>query len=178
LIVTPRADLRSFPRYTSPIPPAPSGETISYGPSFVPAPRLTTSTLHETQIRGVNDVVRCSHSSREKSQRMSLSRERVHFLDERRPSGDRNARRPDLDRHSSTRSSTSAPHRLSPGTRKPGPCRRGPCTSRLRETGIEPATSLGGYESARSVRSRRRESRDARSEPSYRSRSRAREPIG
>src|SRR5215472_471379 len=26
----------SFARYTSPIPPAPSGETISYGPSFVP----------------------------------------------------------------------------------------------------------------------------------------------
>ena len=34
---TSRPNRASFARYTSPIPPAPSGATISYGPSFVPA---------------------------------------------------------------------------------------------------------------------------------------------
>jgi len=36
---TSRPSLASRARYTSPIPPAPSGATISYGPSFVPAVR-------------------------------------------------------------------------------------------------------------------------------------------
>src|SRR3954468_20038198 len=36
LIATVRSSRVSRARYTSPIPPAPSGATISYGPSFVP----------------------------------------------------------------------------------------------------------------------------------------------
>src|SRR5580692_11126010 len=36
LIATVRSRRVSRARYTSPIPPAPKGETISYGPSFVP----------------------------------------------------------------------------------------------------------------------------------------------
>src|SRR5262245_25776415 len=36
-MATVRSSLVSLARYTSPIPPAPSCETISYGPSFVPA---------------------------------------------------------------------------------------------------------------------------------------------
>src|SRR5882724_10123043 len=36
---TSRPSLVSRARYTSPIPPAPSGATISYGPSFVPEVR-------------------------------------------------------------------------------------------------------------------------------------------
>src|SRR5215470_17894418 len=36
-MATKRPSLESRARYTSPIPPAPSGETISYGPNRVPA---------------------------------------------------------------------------------------------------------------------------------------------
>src|SRR3954454_2583744 len=36
LIATVRSSRVSRARYTSPMPPAPSGATISYGPSFVP----------------------------------------------------------------------------------------------------------------------------------------------
>src|SRR5215813_5879931 len=39
LMATVRSRRVSLARYTSPIPPAPSGPTISYGPSFVPAVR-------------------------------------------------------------------------------------------------------------------------------------------
>src|ERR1700746_1479605 len=39
LTETVRAHRLSLARYTSPIPPAPSGPTISYGPSFVPEMR-------------------------------------------------------------------------------------------------------------------------------------------
>src|SRR6267154_465277 len=37
LMATVRSSRASRARYTSPIPPAPSGAMISYGPSFVPA---------------------------------------------------------------------------------------------------------------------------------------------
>src|SRR6266540_2972037 len=40
LIATSRPSFVSFARYTSPIPPAPRGERISYGPKRVPAARL------------------------------------------------------------------------------------------------------------------------------------------
>src|SRR5215475_14401897 len=40
LTATSRPSLRSRARYTSPMPPAPSGERISYGPSLVPADKL------------------------------------------------------------------------------------------------------------------------------------------
>src|SRR5215831_13962924 len=40
LIATVRSRRVSHPRYTSPIPPAPTGETTSYGPSFVPGMRV------------------------------------------------------------------------------------------------------------------------------------------
>jgi hypothetical protein len=36
LTATVRSKRESRARYTSPMPPAPKGETISYGPSFVP----------------------------------------------------------------------------------------------------------------------------------------------
>src|SRR5450432_991613 len=39
LTATVRSNRVSSARYTSPIPPAPSGDWISYGPSFVPAVR-------------------------------------------------------------------------------------------------------------------------------------------
>src|SRR5882762_2468927 len=39
LIATPRSKRASRARYTSPIPPAPSSSTISYGPSLVPEVR-------------------------------------------------------------------------------------------------------------------------------------------
>src|ERR1700693_3466777 len=41
LIATSRRSLGSFARYTSPIPPAPMGARISYGPSREPAVRDT-----------------------------------------------------------------------------------------------------------------------------------------
>src|SRR5215470_17411406 len=40
LIATSRPRRGSLARYTSPIPPAPRGETISYGPRRVPAERV------------------------------------------------------------------------------------------------------------------------------------------
>src|SRR5262245_60868885 len=39
-MATSRDSVRSVARYTSPIPPAPSSETISYGPIRAPAVRL------------------------------------------------------------------------------------------------------------------------------------------
>src|SRR5580700_5834102 len=39
LIATSRLSRASRARYTSPMPPAPTGDTISYGPSFVPGVR-------------------------------------------------------------------------------------------------------------------------------------------
>src|SRR5207248_10395770 len=38
LMATSRPSRVSRARYTSPMPPAPSGDAISYGPNFVPAP--------------------------------------------------------------------------------------------------------------------------------------------
>src|SRR5437660_2779231 len=48
LIATSRLSVASRARYTSPIPPAPSGPTTSYGPSF--ACGLSTSMAHPSRL--------------------------------------------------------------------------------------------------------------------------------
>src|SRR5882762_4154399 len=61
LMATVRSSLVSRARYTSPIPPAPSGDSISYGPSLLPEVRAMRtrnysprSTLHvDVVILGV-----------------------------------------------------------------------------------------------------------------------------
>src|ERR1700733_7592456 len=57
LIATSRLSRASRARYTSPMPPAPTADTISYGPSFVPGARAIRarnyrpcSTLHWVQL--------------------------------------------------------------------------------------------------------------------------------
>src|SRR5258708_40331143 len=46
LMATVRSRRVSRARYTSPIPPAPSGETISYGPSLAPSVSATVAKLY------------------------------------------------------------------------------------------------------------------------------------
>src|SRR5215510_1297724 len=55
LIATSRPSRGSRARYTSPIPPAPMGATISYGPSRVPGPR--DMGCQEDAARIVTDLI-------------------------------------------------------------------------------------------------------------------------
>src|SRR5262249_1037230 len=56
LIATSRPSLESWARHTSPIPPAPSGERISYGPRRVPAPIPNHQALIAHSLRGQSDA--------------------------------------------------------------------------------------------------------------------------
>src|SRR5712691_10453389 len=53
LIATSRPSRGSRARYTSPIPPAPSGARTSYGPSFVPEARAIPARHYIPNKRGV-----------------------------------------------------------------------------------------------------------------------------
>jgi hypothetical protein len=51
LIATSRSRRVSRARYTSPMPPAPSGETISYGPSLVPTSAPCVARHHSPRVK-------------------------------------------------------------------------------------------------------------------------------
>jgi hypothetical protein len=63
-----RLSFVSRARYSSPIPPAPSGATISYGPSVVPVARLIDNTPPKS--RGPRRGRRRSHTGRVESRRI------------------------------------------------------------------------------------------------------------
>src|SRR5580704_8706206 len=50
LIATVRSRRVSIARYTSPMPPAPNGETTSYGPSFVPEVRVMRARHYSPEV--------------------------------------------------------------------------------------------------------------------------------
>src|SRR5438034_3788373 len=58
LIATQRSRRTSLARYTSPMPPAPSGETISYGPSLVPDVRAISARHYVPKQSGAADATR------------------------------------------------------------------------------------------------------------------------
>src|SRR6516225_7041582 len=58
LIATERSSRVSFARYTSPIPPAPRGPWISYGPKRVPAARVIAPLLSQIRHPVQDDVGR------------------------------------------------------------------------------------------------------------------------
>src|ERR1700693_3725168 len=58
LIATLRSRRRSRARYTSPIPPAPSGSMISYGPSLVPEVRAISHVIIFPKETGISCLMR------------------------------------------------------------------------------------------------------------------------
>src|SRR5882724_2985542 len=58
LIATVRPRRVSRARYTSPIPPAPSGETISYGPSLAPRVSVTVVKLYLAKQNAGDQLLR------------------------------------------------------------------------------------------------------------------------
>src|SRR5438093_10713703 len=75
LIATVRPRRVSRARYTSPIPPAPSGETISYGPSLAPRVRATGVKLYlPKQDAQKRQVVSAPQALREHSLARALVR--------------------------------------------------------------------------------------------------------